>query len=354
MSEIQSQQLKPRKPYKVFIITGLILLAIISGIFGYNINQYLTIKPNSSSIVEKTTKEIENKVINPKPESSLPSLTTPPKPETWTGEITLKPKNIDLVKSVDVFRSCLQLGGGPDATPKNCSSPGLVYFTPTDKSKGQMQIANLNSAKFETKPGISQSTIKEQYSYFFSNIDLFLQPLTYPNEKSTDLEKKFGFQIYNYCNPIFNNGCADGGGPFNITTLKKVELKGSDIAVASVLDTYRSGNLFVAIIAKKGDNIIQINSDFDRLTNGKYENLLKQFEKECETKFPVTQVELNLNPWSKSMNPDSKDIDAYNVVQQNRFAQIARCKYSSQENSKEIQDLYNQKTQELLTTFALE
>jgi hypothetical protein len=302
MSEMQNQSQKPKKSYKLFIISGLILLAIISSIFGYGINQYLSSKPSSNLqlAVDKATKEIENKVENPKPESSLPTLTTPPKPEVWTGEITLKPKNVDKFdkKVVNAVRDgfdkigCPYIDGTTKFQYKSSQPSGQENYSEIDAlNSGSMVVINKN---------LNYSNNK------FATYDELLNSLS-----SIELPKqKVDFIQYNFltsCQQEFY------GGPV-IINQKKIDVSkyGYDSG-KELIDNDR-----VNLLLKKGDNLVLLSKSLD------------SYDVKALSECPIGNSATGFS--DEQINCIKKKL----------------------ENDKKFIDLAEYKTQQLLSTFALE
>jgi hypothetical protein len=302
MSETQNQSTKPKKSLKLLIVSGLILLAIISGIFGYGINQYLSSRTSSNLqfAVGKATSEIENKIENPKPESSLPSPTIPSKQEVWTGEITLKPKDankfekkvVDRIKDGFDKIECPYIDGTTKYSYKSSQPIGKENYSETDAlNSGNMIIVNKNldysSNKFATFDELLAS---------ISLIEFTKQPID--------------FTQYNFlttCQQEFY------GGPV-IINQKKLDVSkyGYDTG-KQIIDNDR-----VNLLLKKGDNIVLLWKFLDGY-DGKTVN-------ECSTGNSATGFS----------DEQIKCIKEKLVV------------------DKTFNDLAEYKTQELLTTFALE
>lgn len=281
-------------------------------------------------------------------QDSTSSTVTPE--EKWTGEITLAPKNKNLVKSFDSYRPCLQLGGDENTKPVDCSIKGLSFFSKrgTNFDESVMQINNFNLEVLNQKMYGKESTYKDYFLEFFNNSEQYVHNLEYNyNAKFTK-----NFDIYqSYCSKIFYTPCGDGGGPKNIMPISKVNYPGTDSAFSSLYETFNdNGNLFVVILAKKGNNIIQIyNKNFIN-----FSPLLDSITKVCKDKFPPSQKESELlsNIISKiELSPqDSRTF--YELNQQTIGNQI-NCRYENIRTNPEIIKYQTETSQELLTTFAL-
>jgi hypothetical protein len=302
MSEMQNQSSKPKKSLKLLIVSGLILLAVISSILGYGINQYLSSRPNSNLqlAVGKATSEIENKIENPKPESSLPTPTIPSKPEMWTGEITLKPKNVDkfdkkVVNAVkDGFDKigCPYIDGTTKFQYKSSQPSGQENYSESDAlNSGSMVVINKNLNYNNNK---------------FATFDELLNSIS-----SLELPKqKVDFTQYNFlasCQQEFY------GGPV-IINQKKIDVSkyGYDSG-KQITDNDR-----INLLLKKSDNLVLLSKSLDGY-DGKALN-------EC---------------------PTGNSATGFSDEQIN-------CIKMKLENDKMFIDLAEYKTQQLLNTFALE
>lgn len=270
--------------------------------------------------------------------------------EKWTGEITLAPKNKSLVKSVDSYRPCLQLGGDENTKPVDCSIKGLTFFTKQGPNFDEsiMQINNFNLDVFSQKMYGKESIYKDYFLDFFNNSEQYIHNLEYNyNAKFTK-----NFDIYqSYCSKIFYAPCGDGGGPKSIMPISKVNYPGTDSAYSSLYETfYNNGNLFVVILAKKDNNIIQIyNKNFVN-----FSPLLDTITKVCTDKFPPSQKESELlSNITSRIELSQQDSKTFYELNQQTIADQINCRYEKIKTNPEIIKYRTEKEQELLTTFAL-